>query len=667
MISRTESGGLLRRSGRRIGVAGLAVVATVGMNAAPASAQNSDSLPLGSLGETGSAGSLGDLLPGGPATNEGLYTGGVEVVDGEADDPQTLVGQVFDDANKNSRSDGGEAGIPGVSVSNGLDVVKTDAEGRYELPVRGDFTAFVTQPAGWQVPVDEQNFAQFSYNHYPEGSPDLEFGGLEPTGDLPKAVNFPMAASEATAAPEQSCPIASDTQAYDMEEMGFARDGAIADLMSREDYAGCGLLLLGDNVGDDLALNPELRASYAEANGPVRALPGNHDMDYDAETAANSVDTYRRDFGAPYYSYNVGETHFVGLFNIIYKGADADGGNGGYTEEISDEQLEWLRNDLASVDRDTPIVVAAHAPIVTYSGVVTDNATELYEILAEYPNAVTVGGHTHTLENHIAGDQRAEWAEAGIDELTHDQVVAGAVSGSWYSGELNDDGVPYSYTSDAAEPGVLTFEFDGMERTEHYTVRGEPQDKQFLTGINSPTWRAWAEEAKQWQDDDKAGEGPGPIETDTVSLADVRSGESWISSSFFAGSTAADVTFSLDGGESAAGAHTQPATGEALNKGWEFTDPVSATHNLSSSGSMAQASPHIWQFALPADLEAGEHTVEVTGTDRYGVTYTDTLTFTVEAEAEADAESGAETAPEAETVPEADDAPEAETAPEGTA
>lgn len=47
---------------------------------------------------------------------------------------------------------------------------------------------------------------------------------------------------------------------------------------------------------------------------------------------------------------------------------------------------------------------------------------------------------------------------------------------------------------------------------------------------------------------------------------------------------------------------------------------------------MAQASPRIWQFALPTDLEAGEHTAEVTGTDRYGVTYTDTLTFTVEAE-----------------------------------
>ena len=625
-----------RRAGRLVGLAGLSAATAISLSVIPVAAQDGGSLsdaplPLGSLGDSGSgSGSLGDLIPGGPTTNDGLYVGGVEVVDGEAADPDTLVGRVFDDANKNSRIDGGEAGIPGVSVSNGLDVVQTDAEGRYELPVRGDFTAFVTQPAGWQVPVDEQNFAQFSYNHYPQGSPELKFGGLEPTGDLPQAVNFPMVASEATADPQQSCAIASDTQAYDMQEMEYARAGAIADLMARDDYAGCGLLLLGDNVGDDLALNPALRDSYAEANGPVRAVPGNHDMDYDAAGPENSVDTYRRDFGAPYYSYDVGQTHFVGLFNIIYNGADADGGNGGYTEAISDEQLEWLRNDLATVEKDTPVVVAGHAPIVSYTGVVTDNAAELYEILAEYPNAVTVGGHTHTLEHHIAGDQRAEWAESGVPELTHDQVVAGAVSGSWYSGELNEDGVPYSYTSEAAEPGVLTFEFDGTERSEYYTVRGEPLDKQFLTGINSPTWREWAAEAKQWQDDDKAGEGPGPIATDTVSLEDVRSGESWISTSFFAGSTAADVTLSLDGDAAVAGTHTQPATGEALNKGWAFTDPVSATHNLSSSGSVAQASPHVWQFDLPSDLAAGEHTVEVTGTDRYGKTYTDTLTFTVE-------------------------------------
>lgn len=631
MISRTTGVGRARRTVRMAGVAGLTAAAAISMGISPATAQ--DGGAFGSLGDAGSVtDSLGDLIPGGPTTNDGLYTGGVEVVDGEAEDPEVLAGRVFDDANKNSRIDGGEAGVPGVSVSNGVDVVQTDDEGRYELPVRGDFTAFVTQPSGWQVPVDEQNFAQFSYNHYPQGSPELEFGGVEPTGDTPEAVNFPLARSEATAAPQQSCPIASDTQTYDKEEVEHARKGAVADLMAREDYAGCGIMLLGDNVGDDLSLNPDLRNLYENANGPVRAIPGNHDMNFDAEGPENSVDTYRREFGAPYYSYDVGETHFVGLFNIMYKGADAEGGNGGYTEELPEEQLQWLRNDLAGVDKNKQIVINAHAPIVNYGGVITENATELYEILAEYPNAVTVGGHTHTLEHLVAGDKREEWAAEGIEELSHDQIVAGAVSGSWYSGELNEDGVPHSYTSDGAEPGILTLEFDGAERSEYYTVRGEAQDKQFLTGLNSPTWREWAAEAKQWQDDDKEGEGPGPMDVTSVSLEDVRSGDSWISSSFFGGSTAAEVSFALDGGEQAPGTLTQPATGEALNKGWEFAEPVSTTHNLSSNGSIAQASPHLWRLDLPSDLEAGEHTVEVTGTDRYGKSYTDSLTFTVEAD-----------------------------------
>ena len=162
----------------------------------------------------------------------------------------------------------------------------------------------------------------------------------------------------------------------------------------------------------------------------------------------------------------MGDTHFVGLFNIVYNGQKADGSNGGYAEALTQEQLDWLRNDLQHVEREKNIVVAAHAPIVDYRGVTTDNASALYEILADYPNAVTVGGHTHTLEHLLAGDSRQEWIDAGIPELTHDQLVAGAVSGSWYSGELNENGVPYSYTSDAAEPGVLTLELAGTELTE---------------------------------------------------------------------------------------------------------------------------------------------------------------------------------------------------------
>lgn len=616
---------------------GLAIAATMILGAAPAHALPTGSLgagtadPGGSLGAAAGSSEPGSSAPGSsaPGMNDGLYTGAVEVVDGPAPDPSVLTGHVFDDANRNSVHDDGEVGVPDVRVSNGRDVVTTDEQGRYELPASGNFTAFVTQPTGWQVPVDGQNFAQFSFNHLPEGSPDLRFGGLEPTGDLPAAVNFPLAKSEATADPRQSCPIASDTQTYDMEEVEYASRGVPADLAARDDYAGCGILLLGDNVGDDLSLNQPVKDLYAGANGPVRAIPGNHDMDFDAADATHAVDTYRRDFGAPYYSYEVGDTHFVGLFNIIYDGQDADGSNGGYAEAITQEQLDWLRNDLQHVDRDKNIVVAAHAPIVSYREVTTDNAAELYEILADYPNAVTVGGHTHTLEHLLAGDSRQEWVDAGIPELTHDQLVAGAVSGSWYSGELNDNGVPRAYTSDAAEPGVLTIEFDGAERSEYYTVRNEPADHQFLAGINSPAWRAWAEAHQQWKDDGESGPAPTPVPTDAVSTEDVQSGEAWLAASFFGGSTDTTVQVAIDGKDPVVAEHTQPATGEALNEGWEFTETVSGTHNLITGGALDRSSSHLWRIALPSDLEPGEHTAEVTATDRYGRAHAETLTFTV--------------------------------------
>ncbi|WP_394288892.1 metallophosphoesterase N-terminal domain-containing protein, partial [Corynebacterium variabile] len=182
-------------SRRHLTAASLAILTALTASAASTTATAvADDLP-GSAGSAGSiTGSLPGSLPGSsdaaPSTNDGLYEGRVEVSDDPAEDQSTFTGQVFDDANRNSTLDDGEEPIAGVPVSNGVDVVTTDDEGRYELPAGDNLTLSVTQPAGWQVPVDADNFAQFSYTHLPEGSTDLKFGGLEPTGDVPAAVNF---------------------------------------------------------------------------------------------------------------------------------------------------------------------------------------------------------------------------------------------------------------------------------------------------------------------------------------------------------------------------------------------------------------------------------------------------------------------------------------------
>ena len=121
-----------------------------------------------------------------------------------------------------------------MQVSNGQQVVTTDAKGRYEVPVKDNTNVFVTQPAGYQVPVDEDNVAQFSYTHLPEGSPELRYGGIAPTGALPDAVNFPLAKSKATQSPDQSCVIGGDIHNFQRYPVGLP-DGRVIGVIQVEE------------------------------------------------------------------------------------------------------------------------------------------------------------------------------------------------------------------------------------------------------------------------------------------------------------------------------------------------------------------------------------------------------------------------------------------------
>ncbi len=562
------------------------------------------------------------------------YTGHVEVVRGKAADEKELTGSVFDDKNKNSKQDKGEKGVAGVSISNGRDVVTTNGRGEYTIPAFENMTVFATQPSGYAVPVNEDNIAQFSYNHFPEGSPDLKYGGVPATGALPRAVNFPMTKSKATAKAEQNCAVASDTQTYDQEEVGYANQGAVRDLVSRNDIGGCGALLLGDNVGDDLSLNPDVKDIYAQVKGPIRALPGNHDMDFDAKDDAGSLDTHRNDWGPAYFSYDVGRTHVVALDNIAYKGAK-NGKNGGYRESITQEQLDWLEKDLANVGANQQVVVAAHAPILTYRGGVTDNANDLFDVLKgahrTADNTTMVGGHTHTVENLQPGQKRAEWAEDGIDELPVRQIVAGAVSGDWYSGSLDEHGLPNAYGIDGGRPGTLTMALSGSSVVNSFKVRQEPWSHRMSLGVNTPTWRSWAEEAMAWRKAGSTGPAPERGRLNVVSEDDLKEG-SWLTSNVYLGSSSSQVEVAIDGGPSTVAEHTQPGTGEKLQEDWEFSDVPAASSNLVSSGNVTKSSSSMWRSELPADLDRGTHTAEVTVTDENGRTYTDSIRLTVVAE-----------------------------------
>ena len=96
--------------------------------------------------------------------------------------PPTAKGVVFHDRNGNQQRDNGEPGLPDVKVSNGRQIVKTDAEGKYEIPIDNDTTIFVIKPQNWRTPINDAQLPRFYYHHKPNGSPELKFAGVEPTG-----------------------------------------------------------------------------------------------------------------------------------------------------------------------------------------------------------------------------------------------------------------------------------------------------------------------------------------------------------------------------------------------------------------------------------------------------------------------------------------------------
>ena len=358
------------------------------------------------------------------------YRGSVNVVEGPDENQEVIDGVAFVDEDQDSVQDENERGLVGVSVSNGRDVTKTDGQGRYELPAFDNMTVSVTQPRGYQVPVDGDNVAQFFYHHLPAGSPELKFGGISPTGPLPDQVNFPLVQSGLTQSPEQHCVIGGDVQTYDQDEVEYARIGAFADLAARTDYAGCGALFIGDVVGDDLSLYPQTRELAGMLNGPARFLPGNHDLDFDATTSEHTFDTFKAKLGPEYYSYDAGKAHVVAL-NTVEFPTKLPARKGDYTGSLDEQQLEWLRNDIAQVPQNQLIVLAAHIPLLDYADQGSSKhqvaqVKEIYKIL-EGREVVALGGHTHSIENLREGDSLAGWSELfGIEALPFTHITAGA-------------------------------------------------------------------------------------------------------------------------------------------------------------------------------------------------------------------------------------------------
>src|SRR5690606_7622018 len=202
-------------------------------------------------------------------------------------------GVVFEDGNGNGLRDDGEAGIAGVAVSNGRDVVRTDAEGRYALPMVPGQTIFVVKPAGWRVPDGADGLPAFWRQQPLAQASGLRYGGI-PAGELQPRVDFALQKADA-ADVDLDVLVFADPQPKSRTDVGYYRRDIVEPLAGHV-RAALGLSL-GDIVDDDLSLYPEVNAVTTSLRVPWLHVAGNHDQDTDAQHDADALQTYRRTFG----------------------------------------------------------------------------------------------------------------------------------------------------------------------------------------------------------------------------------------------------------------------------------------------------------------------------------------------------------------------------------
>lgn len=169
------------------------------------------------------------------------------------------------------------------------------------------------------------------------------------------------------------------------------------------------LIFLGDNTMNnqvvELSAFHGLLKEYNEIE-TVLMVTGNHDLcpsDYNVGTYEDLRDRffkYKNEFLKTKYDDSVYYSYEIDGYKFIVLGSESDAG---IQEDLSDEQLEWLENELKTANNsENPVFIFNHYPLnntwadVWPEGHIGDDSDHLYEMLKDCSsNVLYFSGHLH--------------------------------------------------------------------------------------------------------------------------------------------------------------------------------------------------------------------------------------------------------------------------------
>ena len=357
--------------------------------------------------------------------------------------------------------------IAGVAMSDGFQVVTTDANGYYEMSGVTPETWYIycSLPNDVKVPIDDLGrpcfFQKYEVNKYqydfefeklPNG-PEEEFALLALADVQPSSIGH-IERFRLQASPE----IKSFTTTMSTPCYGIALGDIISNTTGNREHM----------------FEPIQQALSAESTGiPVFAVYGNHDNCDFNETNLVFPDErnstfnlkiqrpFEDTFGPVNYSFNRGDLHIISLRNTQYNN---NMHNGEYTMYFTDEQYAWLEQDLALVPKDKMVVLCVHIPIFNYK-----NNTHIQEVLAllnQFREAHILSGHLHYRKCY-------DFAEDGYDNIFEQSWSSAGAVANGNGVNIACDGAPIGY-------GVIVIQDGNMVKSIH---------KGYASGMNSEDYQ----------------------------------------------------------------------------------------------------------------------------------------------------------------------------------
>ncbi|MBQ9138725.1 MAG: calcineurin-like phosphoesterase C-terminal domain-containing protein [Alistipes sp.] len=390
--------------------------------------------------------------------------------------------------------------LEGVAVSDGYTIVKTDKRGVYSIASqKRNGNVFITIPSGYEAPVTPGDI-QPQY-----------WAALTAEAQTPERHDFVLRkVNNDRHAIFAITDIHISNQLGDREQLETIVMPRIRSEVERYRQQGIPVytMCMGDSSFDlfwyDFLFDiGDFRKEISKVGypTPIFHAMGNHDNDGATEpnedTDFNATAKYREVFGPTYYSFNIGKVHYIILDNLRYRNEKRPNmkpgknmaGARNYDHIVVDEQLEWLKKDLAMIeDKSTPIVVGMHCPV--FRLLEEHKSTKLYsyfhdsegnrtlppalyfaEHFKEFKTVHFLTGHSHKLYTTPCAVNTEYPQIAGITDHN-----VSAICGAWWFTAAH--GGPH-LAPDGAPAGFKVFNMDGKQIDWYYTSINDGAEHQF--------------------------------------------------------------------------------------------------------------------------------------------------------------------------------------------